>query len=110
MYSFSCKYVHTGWLKSWLVLPRNRTTSSKFFSQGEHMQSYKLFCQLILCLNFFNMEKIEYRAVIRFFVSKGFKAKEIYEQLLEVYKEFSPSKRTVKFWAGEFKRSRTRLL
>ena len=36
------------------------------------------------------MEKIKYRAVIRFFVLKGLKVKEIYEQLLEV-------------WAGEFK-------
>ena len=44
------------------------------------------------------MEKIKYSAVIRFFVSKGLKAKQIYEQLLEVYKEFS-----------EFKRDRTRL-
>ena len=26
-----------------------------------------------------------------------------------MYKESSPSKRTVEFWAGEFKRSRTRL-
>ena len=55
------------------------------------------------------MKKIEYRAVIRFFVLKGFKPKEIYEQLLEVYKESSPSKRTVEFLAGEFKRGRTGL-
>ena len=55
------------------------------------------------------MEKIEYRAVIRFFVLKSLKAKEIYEQLLEAYKESSPSKRTVEFWAGEFKRGRTSL-
>ena len=48
---------------------------------------------------FFNMEKIEYRTVIRFFVLKDLKAKEIYEQLLEVYKESSPSKRTVEFWS-----------
>ena len=40
---------------------------------------------------------------------KGLKAKEIYEQLLEVYKESSPSKRTVEFWAGEFKRGRSSL-
>ena len=31
--------------------------------------------------------------MIRFFALKGLKAKEIYEQLLEAYKEFSPSKR-----------------
>ena len=55
------------------------------------------------------MEKIKYRAVIRFFVLKGLKAKEIYEQLLNEYKEFSPSKRTVHFRAGEFKCGRTRL-
>ena len=40
---------------------------------------------------------------------KALKATEIYEQLLEVYKDFSPSKRTVQFWAGEFKRDRSRL-
>ena len=50
---------------------------------------------------FFNMGKIEYRALIRFFVLKGLKAKEMYEQLLEVYKESSLSKRTVEFWVGE---------
>ena len=33
----------------------------------------------------------------------------IYEQLLEVYMESSPSKRTVEFWAGELTRGRTRL-
>ena len=58
----------------------------------------KLTCQSI----FFNMEKMEYRAVITFFVVKGSKAKTMSEQLLDVYKEFSPSKRTVEFWAGEF--------
>ena len=47
--------------------------------------------------------------MIRFFVSKGLKAEEIYKQLLEVYKEFSPSKCTVEFWACEFKRGRTKL-
>ena len=57
----------------------------------------------------FNMEKIEYRAVIGYFVLNVIKAKEIYEQLLEVYKELSPSKHTVEFWAGEFKCGRTRL-
>ena len=55
------------------------------------------------------MEKIEYRAVIRFFVLKGLKAKKTNEQLFEVYKESSPSKRTVEFWSGEFKRSRIKL-
>ena len=58
---------------------------------------------------FFYLEKIEYRALIRLLVLKGLKAKEIYEQLHEVYKESSPSKRTVEFWASEFKRDRVRL-
>ncbi len=40
---------------------------------------------------------------------KGLKAEEIYKQLLEMYKATSPSKRTVEFWAGEFKRGRTKL-
>ena len=52
------------------------------------------------------MEKVEYRAVIRFLVLKSLKAKEIYEQLLEVYKESSTSKRNVAIWVGEFKRGR----
>ena len=47
--------------------------------------------------------------MLRFFVLKGLKAKEIYEQLLEVYKESSPLKRTVEFWAGESNRGRARL-
>ena len=46
--------------------------------------------------------------MIRFFVLKGLKAKEIYEQLLEMYKESSLSKCTVEFWAGELKRGLTR--
>ena len=33
----------------------------------------------------------------------------MYEQLLEVYKESSPSKRILKFWADEFKCDRTSL-
>ena len=52
------------------------------------------------------MEKTEYRAVIRLFVLKGLKAKEIFAQLLEVNKQSSPSKCTAEFWAGEFKRGR----
>ena len=55
------------------------------------MQSYKSVCQLIF----------GFRAI----VLKGLKAKKMYEQLLEMY----PSKCTVEFWAGEFKRGRTRL-
>ena len=47
--------------------------------------------------------------MIRFFVLKGLKAKEIYEQLLEVYKESSTPKHTIEFWAGEFQRGCTRL-
>ena len=47
------------------------------------------------------MEKIEYRAVIRFFVLKVLKAKKIYEELLEVYKELLPLKSTVEFWTED---------
>ena len=45
--------------------------------------------------------------MIRLILLKDLKAKEIYESL-EMYKECSPSKCTVEFWAGEFKRGRTR--
>ncbi|XP_050514974.1 protein GVQW3-like [Diabrotica virgifera virgifera] len=55
------------------------------------------------------MEKIKYRAVIEFLFLEGLKAKEIYERMLEVYKNSSPSISTVQRWVAEFKRGRTSL-
>ena len=115
--------LYTGWLKSKKGSPRNSTTSSKLFFSSwyicrENTCKVTSHCQLFLCLQaiwswrasvIFLYGKNLNRAVIRFFVLKCLKAKEIYEQLLEVYKESSPFKRTVEFWAGEFKRGRTRL-
>ena len=63
-----------------------------------------------MCQSIFSiLKKFEYRAVIRFFVLKGLNPKKSYEQLIEVYKESSPSKRIVGFLAGEFKHGRIRL-
>ena len=50
--------------------------------------------------------KVEYRAVIRYSYLKGKTGKEIHG---EVYGSSAPSYAQVKFWVGEFKRSRTSL-
>ncbi|XP_050515138.1 protein GVQW3-like [Diabrotica virgifera virgifera] len=55
------------------------------------------------------MEKIKYRAVIEFLFFGGLKVKEIYERMLKVYKDSSPSISTVQRWVAEFKRGRTSL-
>ena len=53
------------------------------------------------------MEKIEYRAVIKFLHLKGKKTQEIKDELDSVYGEASPSFTTVKHWVAEYKRGRT---
>ena len=53
--------------------------------------------------------KVEYRAVIRYLYLKGKTGKEIYGELADVYGSSAPSYAQVKFWVGEFKRSRTSL-
>ena len=66
--------------------------------------------------------KVEYRAVIRYLYLKGKTGKEIHGELADVYGSsapscnladvygsFAPSYAQVKFWVGEFKRSRTSL-
>ena len=58
---------------------------------------------------FVTMEKNKYRAVIEFLFLEGLKAKEIYERMLKVYKDSSPSISTVERWVAEFKRGRTSL-
>ena len=53
--------------------------------------------------------KVEYRAVIRYLYLNGKTGKEIHGELADVYGSSAPSYAQVKFWVGEFKRSRTSL-
>lgn len=55
------------------------------------------------------MDKIEYRAVIRYLFLKGNTPTKIKHELDAVYGDSAPSFTTVKFWAAEFKRGRTSL-
>jgi len=55
------------------------------------------------------MDKIEYRAVIKFFVKEGLTPNEVDSNFIEVYRDSSPSFSTIKKWAAEFKRGRTSL-
>jgi histone-lysine N-methyltransferase SETMAR len=55
------------------------------------------------------MDKIEYRAVIKFFVKEGLTPNEIHSKFIKVYGDYSPSFSTTKEWAAEFKRGRTSL-
>ena len=50
--------------------------------------------------------KVEYRAVIRYLHLKGKTGKNIHAELVDVYGSSAPSYSQVKFWVGEFKRSR----
>jgi histone-lysine N-methyltransferase SETMAR len=55
------------------------------------------------------MDKIEYRAVIKYFVRKGLTPNQINSKFIKVYEDSSPSFSTIKEWAAEFKRGRTSL-
>jgi transposase len=55
------------------------------------------------------IDKIEYRAVTKFFVKEGLTPNEIHSKFVNVYGDPSPSFSTVKKWAAEFKRGRTSL-
>jgi len=55
------------------------------------------------------MENFKYRDVIQFLFLEGLKAKDIYERMLKVYKDSSPSISTVERWASKFKRGRMSL-
>ena len=55
------------------------------------------------------MDKIQYRAVIKFFVKEGLTPNEIHSKFIKVYGDSSPSFSTIKKWAAEFKRGRTSL-
>ncbi|KAG7313617.1 hypothetical protein JYU34_000775 [Plutella xylostella] len=50
------------------------------------------------------MEKIEYRAVLKYLFLKGNAPTQIKDELDSVYGDSSPSFTTVKFWAAELKR------
>jgi histone-lysine N-methyltransferase SETMAR len=55
------------------------------------------------------MDKIEYHAVIKFFVKEGLTTNEIHSKFIKVYGDSSPLFSTIKKWAAEFKRGRTSL-
>ena len=55
------------------------------------------------------LSKVVYRAVIRYLYLKGKTGQEIHYKLTNVYGSSAPSYAQVKFWVGEFKRSRTSL-
>jgi len=55
------------------------------------------------------MAKIEYRAVINFFVKEGLTPNGIHSKFIKVYGDSSPSFSTIKKWAAEFKRGHTSL-
>jgi transposase len=55
------------------------------------------------------MDKIEYRAVIKFFVKEGLTPNEINSKFIKVYGDSSPSFSTIKKWAAKIKRGRTSL-
>jgi len=54
-------------------------------------------------------DKIEYRAVIKFFVKEGLTPNENHSKFIKAYGNSSPSFSTIKKWAAEFKRGRTSL-
>ena len=53
------------------------------------------------------MEKEEFRAVIKYFCLKKWKAAKIKAELDEVHGDTAPSLKTVYFWMNQFKRGRT---
>ena len=53
--------------------------------------------------------KVEYRAVIRYLYLKGKTGQVMHCELTNVYGSSAPSYAQVKFWVGEFKRSRMSL-
>jgi hypothetical protein len=55
------------------------------------------------------MDKIEYRAVIKFFVKESLTPNEIYLKFIKVYGVSSSLFSRIKEWAAEFKHGRTRL-
>ena len=56
---------------------------------------------------FLKIDKIEYRAVIKFFVKEVLTPYEIYSKFIKFCGDSSPSFSTIKKWASEFKGGRT---
>ena len=56
--------------------------------------------------NFLKMDRVEYRAVIRFLLLEGENATNIHKRLSNVYGKSSPSNSTVASWVSEFKGGR----
>ena len=56
--------------------------------------------------NFLKMDRVEYRAVIRFLLLEGKNATNIHKRLSNVYGKSSPSYWNVASWVSEFKRGR----
>lgn len=52
------------------------------------------------------MDKTEYRVIIKYLVRKKQNATQIYKELCDVYEDSAPSRRTVDFWVGEYRRGR----
>ena len=48
------------------------------------------------------MDKIEYRAIIKFFVKEGLTPNETHSKFIKVYGDSSPSFSTINTWAAEF--------
>jgi histone-lysine N-methyltransferase SETMAR len=55
------------------------------------------------------MDKIEYRAVTKFFVKEGLTPNKVHSKIIKVYGDSFPSFSTIKKWAAEFKHGRTSL-
>jgi histone-lysine N-methyltransferase SETMAR len=55
------------------------------------------------------VDKIEYHAVIKFFVKEGLTSNEIHSKFIKLFGDSSPSFSTIKKWAAKFKRGRTSL-
>jgi hypothetical protein len=55
------------------------------------------------------LDKIEYRAVIKFFIKEGLTPKEIHSKFINVFRDSSPLFSTIKKWAAKFKHGRTSL-
>jgi len=58
---------------------------------------------------FLKIDKIEYRAVIKFFVKEGLTPNKIHSNFIKVYGDSSTSFLTIKKWDAGFKRGRTNL-
>lgn len=55
------------------------------------------------------MDKIEYKAIIKYLFLKGYTPTQIKVELDDMYGDCAPSFNTVKFWVAEFKSGRTSL-